>query len=289
MRLADRLGMLATQIDKRLLVLVQDVQVCGFREAFEFESKMKDTLAIGHGVPLNLLYSFVKEHKLRYLVQEDHDNFIYNLIMCAMICKFPDAFLKNPLPAIIRSNQTDTVLKNIEFTTFANKKDLMAEVSEFLSANNRIKAVEQNALLIANELMLNALYVAPVDDEGKPLFSHLPRNSEVKYPTDKKGEIFLAYNNQTLVVGCRDPFGSVDEAKLSNRLSEVFESEEKAKISEDGAAAPGMGLKMVIENSSGFGMLVKKGKETFVFATVPLGAGNRKIYEMSKNLYLNFY
>ena len=46
---------------------------------------------------------------------------------------------------------------------------------------------------------------------------------------------------------------------------------------------------MVVEKSSGFGMVVKKGQETFVYAILPLGMSHTKISQMHKNLCLNFY
>ena len=164
----------------------------------------------------------------------------------------------------------------------------MDKVHDFLSKDARVSAQAEGALVVANELMMNALYAAPVDEKGQPLFANLPRDAQVQFPGEDYGAVLLSYNSNLLVIGCVDPFGSVDVARTTKRLSEVFEYDGLTQIEEDNSGA-GIGLKMVIENSSGFGMVMKEKEQTFAFATIPLGFGQKKVESMSKNVFLKFY
>ena len=291
MRLSDKLGVLATKLDKRLMGLVQDVDVLDFSEVYNYKNKITDSIIIGKGISLPMTYHFVEEYGLCYLVQQNHDHFLYNLMMSALICKYPDNFSKTPLPMMMRTAKGNVIAKNINFQSSIDKNRVMDETFKFLNQHSRTKSIEQNVLLIVNELLLNALYSAPTDDHGNYLYANAPRDSEIHYSKDDLGEVFLAFNDDLFVVGCKDPFGSVNKLRVTKRLSHVFHDFDLAEVEPQnvGSGGSGLGLKLVIEHSSGFGMVVKGGQETFVFASLPLGAGNRKIYEMSKNLYLKFY
>lgn len=279
-------------LNKKLLALVGKTEVIHFAEVWESNGDIGDKIAIGQDVGLVDTYHIVETFGLNYLVQSNDDNFTYNLLMTAIINKFPDAFLKNPLPTILRStaaNEGSSI--SIPFRSSEQKGEVMGKIREFIAAYPRLASVQTNVSLIINELMMNALYCAPTDDSGTHLYRDANRSVIINYPEGKNAEITLSFNQDLLVVGCRDPYGSVEKSTVTNRLHEVFQIDQKVSVrgKDPKAGGSGLGIKMCIENSTGFGMVVKKNAETFVYAILPLGKGNRAIARMPKNLALKFY
>lgn len=291
MKLIDRIGISANSIDKRLLNLLKDVQVIDFDEVHNTELDLRKTIVIGDEVQLPLTFRFVEEAGLSYLVQKKHEYFLYNLMMSAMISRYPDVFLKSPITIITRTKENDDHTVSIPFSSSKDKERIMFECDQFISQNSKNSSIKQNLRIIISEMFSNALYAAPTDESGNYLFYNKPRNAEIEYPGDVKGEILLSFNNEIFAVACRDPYGSVNKVRVTKRLHQVFHDSKLASVEHrnDENLGSGLGLKMIIENSIGFGMVVKQGFETLVYATLPVGSGNRKVSRIAKNICFNFY
>lgn len=290
MKLIDKIGISAQTIDKRLLNLLKDVEVIEFTDAHNTENDLRKTIVVGEEIPLPLTFRFVEENGLSFLIQKKHEYFLYNLLMSAMICKYPDVFLKSPTTIITRNKTTEKSV-TIPFTSTTDKQRLMKECDNFCSQNNKNTSIRQNLQIIISEMFSNAMYSAPTDDSGNYLYANLPRNTDVKYPGNARGELQLSFNNEIFAVVCRDPFGSVNRMRVSKRLHQVFHDSRLAAVEQrnNENVGSGLGLKMIIENSIGFGMVVKQGYETLVYATLPVGSGNRKVARIAKNICFNFY
>src|SRR5262249_37391287 len=65
--------------------------------------------------------------------------------------------------------------------------------------------------LVAEGLMITALYPAPTDDNGKPLYQHLPRKEMSGKKFDKPVKVACASNGQLFAVAVRDAYGSLDK------------------------------------------------------------------------------
>ena len=160
-----------------------------------------------------------------------------------------------------------------------------------MSQNSKNSSIRQNIKIIISELFSNAMYSAPTDDSGNYLYASQPRNKDVSYKDGKQGEMLLSFNNEIFAVACRDPFGSVNKVRVTKRLHQVFHDSKLATVEHrnNENLGSGLGLKMVIENSIGFGMVVRQGFETLVYATLPVGSGNKKVARIAKNICFNFY
>ena len=291
MRLLDRIGIAANSIDKRLINLLKDVEVIEFEDSYSGEKDLRKTLVIGDEVQLPLTFRFVEESGLSFLIQKKHEYFLYNLLMSAMICKYPDVFLKSPITVITRNANSDDRTISIPFSSTKDKNRIMFECEEFINQNSKNSSIRQNLKVIISEMFSNAMYSAPTDESGNYLYASHPRNADVEYPDDAKGEILLSFNNEIFAVACRDPFGSVNKLRVTKRLHQVFHDSKLASVEHraNENLGSGLGLKMIIENSIGFGMVVKQGFETLVYATLPVGSGNRKVARIAKNICFHFY
>lgn len=291
MKLIDRIGIAANGIDKRLLKLLSDVEVIDFEDSYKSGKDLRKTIVVGEETRLPMIFRFLEEYGMSYLVQKKHEYYLYNLIMTAMICRYPDVFLKSPITVITRNaNQSERTI-SIPFSSTGDKSRIFFESDEFVNQNSNNSSIKQNVKVIISELFSNAMYSAPTDEGGNYIFANSPRNAEVTYPGQAKGELLLSFNNEIFAVACRDPYGSVNRVRVTKRLHQVFHDSKLAAVEHrnNENLGSGLGLKMIIENSIGFGMVVKEGVETLVYATLPVGSGNRKVARIAKNICFNFY
>ncbi len=292
MKLIDRIGLSANQLDKRLLNLLRDVEVINFEDCYTSDKDLRKAIVIGEETPIPTIFRLVEEKGLSFLIQKKHEYFLYNLIMSAMICRYPDIFLKSPITVITRNANTNNDRTiSIPFSSTDDKERIFFECEEFVNQNSNNSSIRQNLKVIISEMFSNAMYSAPTDDSGNYLYASHPRNKGVTYPNSKKGEILLSFNNEIFAVACRDPYGSVNKVRVMKRLHQVFHDSKLAAVEHrnNENLGSGLGLKMIIENSIGFGMVVRQGFETLVYATLPVGSGNRKVSRIAKNICFNFY
>jgi len=291
MKLIDRIGIAANSMDRRLLGLLKDIEVIDFDDVSISNTDLSQTIVVGQDLSLPIIFRYVREQRMTCLVQKKHEYFFYNLVMAAMISKYPDVFLKSPITIMTRNEKSKDKTLRVPFNSTKDKQRIMFESESFISQNNSNPSILQNLRIIINEMFSNAMYSAPTDDDGNYLFASVPRNSEVTYPNDLVGEILLSFNDDIFAVACRDPYGSVNKLRVTRRLHQVFHDSKLATVEHrnNENLGSGLGLKMIIENSLGFGMVVKEGQRTLVYATLPLGSGNRKVSRVSKNICFKFY
>lgn len=68
-------------------------------------------------------------------------------------------------------------------------------------------SVISKALMVAEELLMNAIYDAPIDVNGKSLYNHLPRTTAVVLPPKEQGTLRYACDGVLLAISVQDPFG----------------------------------------------------------------------------------
>src|SRR6185503_7606882 len=127
--------------------------------------------------------------------------------------------------------------------------------------------VRDRMALVAEELIINAMYHAPVDAAGKPLYRHMARKDLAKLTFDKKVKVACASNGQHFAVAVRDAYGTLDKDVvikfLSKGTSKALEPEQR----ESGA---GLGLVTALKNANKLVFNLAPGSGTEVIALFDL-------------------
>lgn len=285
--LSDRYGMEIRKLHPKVFNKIKDVPVFLSEDIEPLAKLPPDGILICPDYQTEKSVQFIGRNSAHFLVQQGHGNFYYNLVIAAIIARSPRQFAKNILDALLVEKRGMKIYE-IPFKSSLDKKQVSSQLTQILKSESRLRAYQSSIRLIADELLLNALYNAPVDIQGRHPFKGIDRASRVSYPEGYLGQIVLSFNDQTLVIGCRDPFGSIQESDFVARLDASF-GKMGAQILERGKnRGGGIGFKTIIESASGLGVISEWRRSTLVFATLPLGGGVRSVRSTSKNFYLNF-
>lgn len=116
---------------------------------------------------------------------------------------------------------------------------------------------------VSEELLMNAIYDAPTDSLGKPLFNHLPRSTAVMLESHHQSKLCYATDGVFLAVSVIDPFGALTKEVIFRYLDSCYKGQ--ANINENsGKGGAGRGLHQIVENSDLTIFNVKKGVRTEV-------------------------
>lgn len=151
------------------------------------------------------------------------------------------------LKNLLKEGSKVQVIK-LQITT--QKQDAVEAIKNYLLAakfQSRMATVIANAV---DELLMNAMFDAPTDELGRPLFNSTARTAAIKLEGKHAVEMQVGYDGKYVGVTAVDLFGSLDKAKLLSHISKIYTEEEyKVKTSVAGA---GIGLATVFRSGGSF-------------------------------------
>lgn len=155
-----------------------------------------------------------------------------------------------------------TKVQVIRFNISTQKQQGVEAVKNFLLA---IKFKTRMAVVVANavdELLMNAIFDAPVDATGKPVYAQTTRDTELELQGKHQVELHVGYDGEYIAITAVDLFGSLDKVKLFTHISKRYAEEEyKVRASYAGA---GIGLATVFRSGGSFLFVSEGGVKTEV-------------------------
>ncbi len=101
--------------------------------------------------------------------------------------------------------------------------------------------------MVAEELLMNAVYDAPADIDGIPLYNHLPRTTPVKLKRREQGLFRYACDGLVAALSVEDPFGAFERQTILEYLKSCYEAKENPLHQNKGGA--GRGLFQIMETA----------------------------------------
>lgn len=148
------------------------------------------------------------------------------------------------------------------------RKELISEMSEHFQSIGIRSNMLDRAASVSEELLMNAIYDAPVDRNGLALFNHLPRTERVVLNQDQMGKFRYGTDGVMLGVSVSDPFGALTKDVIIRYLDGCYQGQSGSRSPEKGGA--GRGLHMMIEMSDLTIFNVKSGRRTEVICLFSL-------------------
>ena len=118
-----------------------------------------------------------------------------------------------------------------------------------------------------DEMVMNALYDAPVDAQGHHLFSGIPTRTRITMRTEQDVLVRYACDGKQFAVSVRDAFGTLDRSTVLRYLHKCLGSEQQIDRKAGGA---GLGLYLMVNASTAVTFHVVPGIATEVLCVFDL-------------------
>ena len=226
----------------------------------------------------------------QHCVRAERADFAPELLAASLMTMKPEAFVRNPLPFFFngfRSPDPKDPDKNLtlKIQTSTEKATLLDWLDVFLQQNPRTSGVRELCVQCADEMLTNALYNAPIKPSGVRPFESWSRTQTVTLPVDHAATLFACFSDERVVVGCTDPFGSLNRDSLLNHLRHAFR--DPLLRPRTGQAGAGLGFRYLIENSAGFYLISQPGRRTLIACGFLL-RGLRANLNVAKHFHFSF-
>ncbi len=153
-------------------------------------------------------------------------------------------------------------------------------IQEFVGALGVPKRVAEMFAELGHELIMNAMYDAPVDAHGRPKYAG-DRKAEVILDEDERPRVRIGTDGSKLVLQVRDPFGRLERRHVVDGLARGLAGGEMDQ-SHGGA---GLGMMVCHNASSAMVFDVSRGKHTEVTAMFELDMNLREFRTQAKSLH----
>lgn len=134
---------------------------------------------------------------------------------------------------------------------------------------------------VADELLSNALYNAPVDDRGRTRYAHLDRTSAVELKPGEEVEVKFACDGRRLGISTADPFGSLAPDRVLEYLARCLRK--GADQIDDKRGGAGLGFYCILNSVTHFVVNIAPGRRTEVIGLIDVRGSYRDFLNGSKS------
>lgn len=151
---------------------------------------------------------------------------------------------------------------------FEGRKKAIEEVLEFASKAGVRPMICNKIGSVSEELLMNALYDAPVNAEGRMVFEDVKAADRVKMATPKPVSIRYAVHNGLFAVSVRDRFGRLEKHHILRFIEKCLRSGEQIDRKEYGA---GLGIYLIANAATHYIVNIAPGMATEVVCMFDCG------------------
>lgn len=160
---------------------------------------------------------------------------------------------------------------------YQEKSLCIAQLLEFAELMGVRRKYRDNIERCLDEMLMNALYDAPVDEQGKPVFAEIPTKSRIGLRMEQKVVVQYACNGRQFAMSVRDSFGGLERTTILRYLYKCLHSEQQIDRKTGGA---GLGLYFIASSSTRFLVNVLPGVATECVVTHDLEAPKIELSEL---------
>ncbi len=160
-------------------------------------------------------------------------------------------------------------------TSSENRYDLLETMEADFRKLGLRRTIITKCATVAEELLLNAIYDAPHDADGKARYAH-DRTAPIELARHEHGRFRWACDGVLAAISVEDPFGQVERDTILNYLESCYLGRPNPAKPKDVKGGAGQGIFMVMEIADLAVFNVKRGLRSEVIALLAVDLETRK-------------
>ena len=163
---------------------------------------------------------------------------------------------------------------------------VIQEVDNYFGKVGIRRANRDRIHVVLEEMLMNAIYDAPTDSEGKSLYNHLARTQELILKPEEQGLVRFATDGMLIAISVQDPFGSLKGSTILKYLEANYSGTAGDMNSREGKGGAGRGLHQIVENADLVVFNIDPGKKTEAIALFNVEAKEAAHQNSSFHLFI---
>jgi hypothetical protein len=155
--------------------------------------------------------------------------------------------LADELPGLEHGMAPGTPIQSRTVGDHREASRCMSQIAEFIDQAKVPRKHRASIEQCVDEMVMNALYDAPVDAQGNHLFAGIPTRARITMRTEQRVVVQYACDGKQLAVSVRDAFGTLERATVLRYLHKCLHAEQQIDRKAGGA---GLGLYLMVNAST---------------------------------------
>ncbi len=189
-----------------------------------------------------------------------------------------------PMPYLLGGTDIEERLIGGSVDKDAALQALLADAARFGFSDEKVRRVET----AADELVLNAVYEAPRDDDGQPLHAHADRREVVVLPAQAQVRLRWGCDGRTFALSVADRFGALDRAVVVAHVGKLLDARTQ-RVARGAAGSSGLGLALAFGAGNELALHVAAGRFTEVTCALHIAGSNRVALARGSALHLYMF
>jgi hypothetical protein len=159
-------------------------------------------------------------------------------------------------------------------------QDLLAWAGRFALSDEKLRRIE----VIVDELLLNAIYDAPRDEQGQPKYAGVDRRTAVTLGVGSQVRLRWGCDGRNFVASVADRHGALNRATVATHVGRVLEA--RGPRPRQGTGGAGLGMVLVYTSSNQLVIHGSPGRFTELTSVVHVAGSNRAAVARGSSLHL---
>lgn len=172
-------------------------------------------------------------------------------------------------------------MHSLRVSTTAEKNWALNTITEYVGVLGIPSRLRMLIRTVADEYLTNALYNAPVTEDGTRKYSDRPRTQPVALEAGEEIEFRFCYDGHRFGVSALDPFGSLEPGQVQDYLAKGFRAGSD-QVSE-GTGGAGLGFFQILDSLSHLVINLERGRRTEMIGLIDVSGGYRNFTEAGKS------
>ncbi len=252
-----------------------------------------DSACVGVGQnlqPENVLH-LATDLGFSHVCQKEGHAFDKEMSTAEMLVGNADAFIEFPIASVFSPNDLNAGSERSRlcvehlFNSSHQKRVVIEDMTKAAQDKALSQTIIDDIVVVTDELFTNAMFNAPFVDINTQKNPGINRHTdEVKYADGKVGRIFMAQDENRLLIGCHDPYGTLDLKRYLNKIKATYVRGPAATMN-FGPGGAGIGSYIIFNAGASLYFGVCPGRATVLACIIPLGMSNRKRMQLPKHLH----
>lgn len=253
----------------------------------EFEQSQ---IAVTSGKTPEQVILFLTQNKVKHLIQKDSEYFQDRMNSSLKIVQDPKVYFNSPIKTILNAkrvsihDENELVEFEYRFNSSTQKVELLNRFETYFQTFGQSSSLLNDINLVIDELFTNSIYNAPSNDLENTASGASRDGHGFELPPGMFARIFAGRQDDCLLIGCEDPFGTLNVKRMIERIHSCF-TMGVDKVMQFGEGGAGIGCYLIFLNSMRLYIGVEKEMRTMICSVFPLGMGDRKRSEISKDFH----
>ncbi len=157
-------------------------------------------------------------------------------------------------------------VNEFEVSRSDQRRDIIEKADQYFSQSGIRSTNRDRIKVVAEELLMNAIYDAPRDRSGNAIYNHKSRTEVVVLAENHRARFRYATDGVFMAISIEDPFGGLDAVTLFRYLEKCYSGTGSLNDGRTDKGGGGRGLHQIIENSDLVVFNIDPGSRTEVIA-----------------------